>query len=140
MSDSFEFAQGDPASLIPKGNRLPGAAEDEWFVAANFRVPLATSELVFHADASYRGEVLSNFRDLPSVAAMSFAEFDSFTVWNASVAWRKDQYSFVVFGENLSNERGESSVITASFYGDRDQGWGVIRPRTFGVRFTYSYE
>jgi outer membrane receptor protein involved in Fe transport len=140
VSESFEFAQGDPASLIPKGNRLPGAAENELFAAANLRVPLAASDLVFHANASYRSEVLSNFRDLPTVAAMSFAEFDPFTVWNASVSWRKDQYSVTVFGENLSNERGESSVITASFYGDRDQGWGVIRPRTFGLRFTYKYD
>ena len=140
VSEPFEFAQGDPSTLIPKGNRLPGAAENELFAAANIRMPLANSELVFHADASYRSEVLSNFRDLPGVAAMSFAEFDAFTVWNASVSWRMDRYTLTAFGENLGNERGESSVITASFYGDRDQGWGVIRPRTFGVRLKYSFD
>lgn len=140
VSESFEFVQGDPSTVIPEGNRLPGAAEHELFAAANFRVPLAASALVFQANASYRSEVLSNFRDLPGVAAMSFAEFDAFTVWNASISWQKDRYSVTLFGDNLSNERGESSVITADFYGARDQGWGVIRPRTFGVRFRYAYE
>jgi outer membrane receptor protein involved in Fe transport len=140
VSESFEFAQGDPTTVIPKGNRLPGGAETEVFAAANIRVPLANSELVFHGNASYRSEVLSNFRDLPNVAAMSFAEFDPFTVLNASVSWQKENYSVTVFGDNLSDERGESSVITASFYGDRDQGWGVIRPRTLGLRFNYSYD
>ena len=140
VSESFEFSQGDPSTEIPKGNRLPGGAENEWFAAASLKVPLATSELVFHANTSYKSEVLSNFRDLPSVAAMSFAEFDSFSIWNASVTWAKDNYSVSLFGENLSNERGESSATTPSFYGDRDQGWGVIRPRTYGVRLNYSYE
>ncbi|MGY8796527.1 MAG: hypothetical protein ACKVJN_15640 [Woeseiales bacterium] len=71
---------------------------------------------------------------------MSFTNFEAFTVWNASVTWAKESYSITAFGKNLSNERGESTATTASFFGDRDQGRGVIRPRTFGIRFNYSYE
>jgi len=140
ISESFLFSQGDPTTEIPEGDPLPGGAEHEWFAMANFRVSLSASELIFHGNASYRSEVLSNFRDLPSVAAMSYAEFEAFTLWNAAITWAKDSYSVALYGDNLSNERGESSVTTASFYGDRDQGWGVIRPRTFGVRFNYRYD
>ena len=140
VSESFLFSQGDPSTEIPKGNPLPAAPEHEFFAMANYRVPLAASELIFHGNVSYRSDALSNFRDLPNVPAMSFAEFDSFTLWNVAVTWVRDNYSVALFGDNLGNERGESSVITADFYGDRDQGWGVIRPRTFGLRLTYSYD
>lgn len=140
IAESFEFSQGDPTTVVPKGTRLPGGAENEWFLAGNFHVPLASSQLTLHADASYKGDVNSNFLDLPSVAAMSFANFESFVVWNASITWAWNNYSVTAFGKNLGNERGESSATTASFYGDRDQGWGVIRPRTFGLRFNYRYE
>ncbi len=140
VTESFEFRQGDPATVIPDGNPLPGSAEHQAFASLNYRVPVAGSELIVHADATYRSEVLSNFRDIPSVPAMSFAELDAFTLWNASMTWDTGKYQITLFGENLGNQRGESSVTTASFYGDRDQGWGVIRPRTFGIRFTYGHD
>lgn len=140
ITGAFEFVQGDPTTVIPDGNRLPGAPENEVFASVNLRVPLAGSEIVLHADASYRSDVITNFRDLPGVAAMSFAELDAFTIWNVSATWIRESYSVTLFGKNLGNERGESSAITASFYGDRDQGWGVTRPRTIGVRLTYEYD
>jgi outer membrane receptor protein involved in Fe transport len=140
IAESFLFVDGDPTSEIPKGNRLPGGAEHEWVIAANYSIPLSSSEIYLYADASYRSEVLSNFRDLPQVAGMSFAEFEAFTLLNAAITWAKNDYSVSLFGNNLSNERGTSSVMTASFFGDRDQGWGVIRPRTFGVRLNWHFE
>jgi outer membrane receptor protein involved in Fe transport len=140
IAESFLFVDGDPTSEIPKGNRLPGGAEHEWVIAANYSIPLSSSEIYLYADASYRSEVLSNFRDLPQVAGMSFAEFEAFTLLNAAITWAKNDYSISLFGNNLSNERGTSSVMTASFFGDRDQGWGVIRPRTFGVRLNWHFE
>ncbi len=115
-------------------------AENQAFASANYRVPLAGSQLVLHADASYRSNVLSNFRDIPTVPAMSFARFDAYSLWNASVTWDTGRYQVALFGENLGNERAESFATTASFYGDRDQGWGAIPPRTFGIRFTYGYD
>jgi len=140
IAKSFLFVGGDPTSEIPKGNRLPGGAEHELLVAANYSIPLNGSEIFLYADASYRSEVLSNFKDLPQVPAMSFAEFDAFTLFSAAITWAKDDYSISLFGNNLSNERGTSSVMTASFFGERDQGWGVIRPRTFGVRLNWHFE
>jgi iron complex outermembrane recepter protein len=140
ITEAFEFREGDPSTVIPDGNPLPGATEHQGFVAANYRVPLGGSELILHADVSYRGDTISSFREIPSVPAMNFAEFDAFTLWNAAVTWDTGKYQVTLFGDNLSSERGESSVITADFYGDRDQGWGVIRPRTFGIRFTVGYD
>jgi outer membrane receptor protein involved in Fe transport len=140
ITEAFEFVQGDPTTVIPDGNRLPGAAEHQGFAAANYRMPVGGSELILHADVSYRGDTLSNFRDIPTVPFMSFAEFDAFTLVNAAVTWDTGKYQVSLFGDNLVNERGEAQVTTASFYGDRDQGWGVIRPRTFGIRFTVGYD
>jgi outer membrane receptor protein involved in Fe transport len=140
VTESFEFVRGNPATVIPDGSRLPGGAEHQAFVSANYRIPLGGSEIVLHTDASYRGDVLSNFRPIPGVPSMSFARFDAFTVWNASASWESGRYRVTLFGENLGNERGESSVTTSDFFGARDQGWGVVRPRTFGVRLTYQYD
>jgi iron complex outermembrane recepter protein len=140
VTEAFEFNAGDPTTVIPDGNPLPGSAEHQAFASLNYRVPVGGSEVILNANASYRSEVLSNFRDIPSVPAMSFAEFDSFTLWNASVTWDAGRYQVALFGDNLGNERAESAVTTASMFGDRDQGWGVTRPRTFGLRFTYQYD
>jgi iron complex outermembrane recepter protein len=138
VTAAFDFVQGDPATVISSGTTLPGSSKNQAFAAANYRVPLGGSTLVLHADASYRSEALSNFRDIPSVPFMSFAKFAGFTLWNASVDWETEHYRFSLYGDNLSNELGRSSVTTAGFFGDRDQGWGVIRPRSFGIRFTYT--
>jgi outer membrane receptor protein involved in Fe transport len=73
ITEAFEFVQGDPTTVIPDGNRMPGAAEHQGFVAANYRVPFGRSELVLHADVSYRGDTLSNFRDIPTLTCSAFA-------------------------------------------------------------------
>ncbi len=139
-SEDFLFLASDPETLIPKGSRLPGGARNEAFLGANYRIPLSAAELILHGDASYRSKVLSNFRPLPTFPSAGYAEFDSFTLWNASVTWSTDTWSVSVFGENLSNERATSIVTTPEQFGERDQGWGVIRPRTFGVRVNWHFE
>ncbi|MDA9722039.1 TonB-dependent receptor, partial [Luminiphilus sp.] len=140
ISEDFDFVAGDPETEITAGTSLPGIPENEVFAAANYRIPLADSSLVFHIDASYRDETKSNFRDIPSYPAANYAEFDDFMLWNASLTWDLDQYSVGLFGENLGNERAESLVTTADFYGQRDQARGVIRPRTIGLRLRYRWE
>jgi outer membrane receptor protein involved in Fe transport len=140
ISEDFNFVAGDPSSVIEAGTSLPAVPEHELFGAANYRFGFGDSTLTFHLDASYRGETRSNFRDLPNYPLENFAELDAFTIWNASISWETGPYRVWLFGENLSNERGETLVTAEDAYGPRDQARGVTRPRTFGLRFSYFWE
>ncbi len=138
--EEFLFSQNDPETVIPSGNRLPGVAEHEFFAALNYRLNLAGSALNFHGNVSYRGDSITNFRELPTVPEASFTTLGSYTLWNAAVTWEKDKYAVTLFGDNLSDELAPTSATTASFYGERDQAIGLVRPRTIGLRLRWSYD
>ena len=139
VSQPFETAIGDPTSVVAKGTRLPGSPEHSLFAGIAFTQELSGSALSYRADMSYQSETFSSFGDFPSIPTSNYIEFPSFTVWNASVTWEKDNYSIRLFGKNLTNERGTSLGIDEQFLGVRDQGLGVIVPRTWGLRFDWSY-
>ena len=87
-----------------------------------------------NVSASYKGDAISNFKETEA----NYQVFESFTIWNASITWDKDNYSISIFGNNLSDELGQSIVSTADgWMGDRDQAKGVTRPRTIGIGFNY---
>ena len=98
-----------------------------------------SSALQLRLDESYRSASQSNFADLPNFPSDNYVKFSSITQWNSSVTWVRGAYSVGLFGENLSDSRGTSVASNANLYGDRDQGYGVIRPRTFGLRFNWKY-
>ena len=139
-TEAFEQVAGEPGTTVPDGTNLPGSSYQHIFANVQYEHPLADSSLIFYTDLAYRDETTSAFRNQPLMASENFARLDSFTVWNASVSWAKDNYTLTLFGENLGNERATSVVSTADFFGDQDAGFGVIRPLTFGLRFQWSYE
>ncbi len=94
---------------------------------------------MFSGDLAYRSKTTSAFRDQPLLASENFARLKSFTVMNASVSWLKDNFTVTLFGENLGNARGTSLVSVADFFGAQDQGFGVIKPRTVGLRLRWTY-
>jgi len=138
-STPFEEKTGEPGTTVPSGTALPGASRTQIFASADYKLPLAASSLVFNADVAYRGKTNSAFRDQPLLASENFAKLDDFAVVNAAISWIKDNYTLTLFGENLSNERGTSVVSVADFFGEQDQGYGVIRPLTVGLRFRWTY-
>ena len=106
------------------------------FVAGNYQLPSPAPgvEVFMNVSASYKGDAISNFKETET----NYQKFESFTIWNASITWAKDNYSISIFGNNLSDELGQSIVSTADgWMGDRDQAKGVIRPRTIGIGFNY---
>ncbi len=139
-TEPFEQVAGDPSTVVPSGTSLPGAAEHHVYANVQYERPLAGgSSLVFFADVAYRSDTTSAYRDQPAMASENFALIDSYTVWNASVSWVKDNYTVTLFGENITGERATSIVSTADFFGAQDAGFGVIRPATYGLRFKWSY-
>ena len=139
VSDPFQVALDDPSTTVKKGTRLPGSPEHSLFAGITHTQNLSSSSLVYQANLAYQGETFSSFGDFANVVTDNFIEFDSYTVWNASLKWEKDQYSVTLFGNNLTNERGSSLGVVEEFLGPRDQARGVITPRTIGLRFAWSY-
>jgi outer membrane receptor protein involved in Fe transport len=137
--ESFEEKTGDAGTTVPAGTALPGASKDQLFASIQYEHPLANSSLAFYADAAYRSDTTSAFQDQPLLASENFAQLDDFTVVNASVSWVTEKYTVTLFGENLTNERGTSVVSVADFFGEQDQGFGVIKPLTVGLRFRGVY-
>jgi iron complex outermembrane recepter protein len=136
----FEYQAGLPSTTVPEGSPLPGTSKNVFSEYVEYQQPMPGSELLFRVDASYRGPSQSNFANLLNYYNSNFAYFSSISVWNSSITWKKDQYAIAIYGENLSNNRGTSIASTAELYGTRDKGYGVIRPRTFGLRFKWSYK
>ena len=119
---------------------MPGAAKHSFSGSLDHFIPISDggSELIVHGDFSYRSHANSQFRDIPSVPTSNFEELDAFSVLNGSLTWRRDNLSAGLFVENLTNARGTTIVTTAQLAGASDQGYGVIRPRTFGLRLRVS--
>jgi outer membrane receptor protein involved in Fe transport len=138
VTDPFEVRAGDATTTVFSGTTLPGAPRHTLFGALTYTQPLGTSKLSFRVDASYRSKATSFFREIPTMVTENFAVFDAFTVTNAALTWSKDNYGVSVFGKNLGNTRGTSIISTEQILGPRDQGEGVITPRTFGLRFNWS--
>jgi outer membrane receptor protein involved in Fe transport len=136
---SFLMQQGEPATTVPAGSPLPGSAKNNFSGFVQYEQPLGTSSLTFRVDTSYKGPSQSNFVDLPTFDNDNFVRFSSVMVWGGSITWNQRPYSLALYGENLSNSAGTSEASAASLYGTRDQGYGVIRPRTIGLRFNWSY-
>ncbi|MEM1051396.1 MAG: TonB-dependent receptor [Pseudomonadota bacterium] len=72
---------------------------------------------------------------LTDIIAINSIRLDSYTTFDLSVGVKADQWSFEVFGENLSDERAEISGI---FGNDRER---IItnRPLTVGMRVSFDY-
>jgi outer membrane receptor protein involved in Fe transport len=140
VRQSFDTLVGDPTTNVPARSPLPGSAKNTFSEYLQYTQPLPGSSLLFQVNGSYKGPSQSNFANLPDYPANDFVHFASIDVWGGSVTWDKGPYSVAVFGDNLTDNRGTSIASSAAFYGDRDQGYGVIRPRTVGLRFHWSYQ
>ncbi len=80
------------------------------------------------ADWGYVGRVRSDFGSLPK---------ESFDTLNFRLGVLKDDaLAIEVFGRNITDERGVSSVEPLPFGGEQT----LIRPREIGVEVRYSYK
>ncbi len=139
VARSFLLEANQPATQVPAGAPLPGSAKNNFSDYIQYQEPLGNSSLSMRVDTSYKGPSQSNFVNLPSFDNDNFVYFPSVLIWGASVTWDMAPYSVALYGENLSNSAGTSYASAASLYGARDQGYGVIRPRTIGLRFSWKF-
>jgi len=138
--EDFELQVENPSALVPAGTRLPGSSEHMFSGYIEYYQPLENSELTYHLDFSYRSETDAGYIETPALATENFIEFDSITVVNASIRWKIDNYSISLFGDNLTDDLGTSIGTAADLLGGQDQGLGVIRPRTWGLRLAWELD
>ena len=134
ITEAFTYSRATDRD-ISAGARLPGSAKNEMFVSGTYQLPSTSSgaDVAINVNAAYKGDVLSNFEESND----NFMVMESFTTWNARVTWSKDKYSISLFGNNLSDELGQSLYGSAGQFGERDMHRGLIRPRTIGIGFNY---
>jgi len=135
----FLYQAGLPSSEVPARSTLPGSAKNNAALSLQYAHPLGDASLTLRANASYRGPTQTNFVDLPTVAAASFVELPSITIVGASATFDRGPYSVTLYGENLTNSPGTTFAASAGFFGPRYQSYGVIRPRTVGLRLTWEH-
>ena len=117
------------------GDPLPGVPEHQASLTVNHFAPLSDGEeLHTYLSASYRDEVETSFN--PVFA--DYATVDGYTTVNMGVNWVSDKYSLGVYVNNLTNEEGLTGVrLSGPTF--NDHGF-LIRPRSYGVAFKYSFK
>jgi outer membrane receptor protein involved in Fe transport len=118
---------------VQAGDPLPGHSRNMASGSLTYTVPLSDdNRLQFNVSGFYR----SGFEnDLPG--GLQEFQLDSYSLWDASIAYDAGNWILRLFGKNLTDE---DAVASASLLGPSSERLVVTRPRTIGLSFTYRYE
>ncbi len=155
FTGSYAYNDGnlteDAPALVPgvgddedafAGDRLPGSPEHQYYLAANYVIPMDGGSNV-ELDWSMTGQtdVYTKVGNRNNGEAL-----DGYILHNAAVSWVSDDLTLSLYADNLFNEYAETGVR-------RDRGFigpigvvdsrrfyhDVLRPRQVGVRFIYNF-
>ena len=131
--------------IADDGHRLPGTAEHVGTISFDHQYNLNNGwTLASRLLAYYQGDSINSVQDT------SIQEtFDSFALFNASVAIITDHWNFSLFAKNLGNEEGitgsypeaymsTDTGIFENYYGNNQRNY-ITQPRTFGISATYRF-
>ena len=131
--------------IADDGHRLPGTAEHVATISFDHNYNLNNGwTLASRLHAYYQGDSINSVQDT------SIQEtFDSFALFNASVAIITDHWNFSLFAKNLGNEEGitgsypeaymsTDTGIFENYYGNNQRNY-ITQPRTFGISATYRF-
>lgn len=141
-----DLYQPQTGGLIAEdGHRLPGTAEHVATVSLDHNYGLNNGwVLASRLLAYYQGDSINSVQDT------SIQEtFDSFVLFNASVAILTEHWAFSLYGKNLGNEEGitgsypeaymsTDTGIFENYYGNNQRNY-ISTPRTFGISATYRF-
>ena len=96
------------------------------------------AEIIYTLNASYKDETPSGLFATRAANARRFQVFDDFALLDATVTWNNGPWSATAYINNLTNARGVSGgePVAFSSFGAHDT---IVRPRTFGLGFSYSF-
>ncbi|GAB3020557.1 TonB-dependent receptor [Bowmanella dokdonensis] len=116
-----------------KGGNLGGTPKWRHNFGVSYDTNFEVGYLSVNLDGRYVGETPSDRKD--SIDSEVYTR-DSYTLYNASVSYGRDDWKVSLWVDNLTDELAETSGQT-----DLGQGWRTIfvRPRTVGVNLSYTY-
>ena len=141
--DLYQPQTGNLLSL--DGHRLPGTSEHTLTVGLDHSYNLNNGwVLASRLNAYYQSDSINSVTE-----GTVQDHFDSFTLWNASVAVSTEHWTLSLYGKNLSNEEGVTGSLPAAnqsldtgifenFYGNNQRDY-IAQPRTLGISATYRY-
>jgi len=127
------------------GHRLPGTAEHVATVSLDHGFELSNGwTLASRFLGYYQGDSINSVQDTTIQD-----EFDSFVLFNASIAVITDHWNFSLFAKNITNKEGITgsypkaymSTDTGPFenyYGNNQRNY-ITAPRTLGISATYRF-
>ncbi|MBO9601172.1 MAG: TonB-dependent receptor [Novosphingobium sp.] len=147
VTESFLLNASRPATEVHPGAPLPGSSKHMATASFDYDAPLSDSlGLKLHGDLSYRSPSQSTFQDIDIIVGGvdtftgdNFIRFPSATVLNLSATLEFDSYSLTLFANNVTSELGTNSGNAAEYYGAKSQSYGVLRPRTIGLRANFKF-
>ncbi len=132
--------------LAPDGATLPGAAsnvislslDNTWAVGSDWNLFAGLN--VYYQDDS------ENFIDQESPVNETF---DKFTLVGANITLHSDNWSFMLYGKNLTDEAGASGGFSSTdwsydtgifenWYGNSNRQF-IVQPRTVGMKISYNF-
>ncbi|NIB38402.1 TonB-dependent receptor [Pseudomaricurvus alkylphenolicus] len=120
-----------------KGDGIPGVSKQGISLFADYTLPLSDSEIIFHADASYRSDFETSFNS----SFGNYAKLDGYEVVNVAVNWITEKFTVGGYINNLTNEEGVTATSTELAGALAESGFAyVMRPRTLGISATYRFE
>jgi len=118
---------------VSDGDHLPNNSRHSFAGSVDYSHQLFSQlEAVFHVDGSYRSKFNNGI-----VGSTDDHMLDGFGIVNSSISLNYNNFSFRVFGHNLTDSSGKSGV---SFPQASSGYFNITRPRTIGLQFTWRYE
>jgi len=114
---------GDPLPYVPDWS-FGLNADYEWTVKANARAYVGGS-------LGYTGERTGDFNNRASSG--SLLKLDGYTTLNLRAGAYFGRWSVELYGKNLTNEQGVTSIGAVGFLPNGALGLALVRPRTVGI-------
>ena len=125
------------------GDRLPGSPENQVSLSATYYQNLSDgAELTYSGDFAWQSDILSRTGGLGGSYTLP-----SFGVANARITYLTDDWTVTAYVNNVFDKFAETGVQSSPLINQTVAGatvrsfvTNVLRPRTIGLRFTYSFE
>jgi outer membrane receptor protein involved in Fe transport len=125
------------------GDRLPGSPETQASFSATYFQELSDgAEVNYSVDYAYQGDILSRTAGLADSYTLP-----SFSVTNARVVYQQDYWSATLYVNNVFDKFAETGVqgtprLNQTVNGATVRSFvtNVLRPRTIGIRFNYTFD
>jgi outer membrane receptor protein involved in Fe transport len=117
------------SDIAPEGSRLALAPEVQYHLSARYYWNAGELDPYAQLVYAYTSDQYSSI-----VVDNRFLQ-DSYNTLDAAIGFNLDNWSFELFGENLTDERAELFINSL----DTDLRITTNRPRTFGIKVSYDY-